>query len=237
MRFQRVQIDLNDLVVLGTFIGNQVVLERFSQVGDFTTLGSAQVISHALVEGEQRGGGTDFGTHVANRGHTRARDTIHTRSKVLHDSTGSTLDREDAGDLHVRSDLYGQRTNLQDDVLGRSPSTQFSSELDTNDLGALDFPRNVGHDIDRIGTTHTNGNHTEATGVRSMTIGTDHQTTRESVVFQDNLMDNTTARLPEADSVLCGGSLQELIDFLVDVLLRRGEEKCGRRSRVGVAEM
>lgn len=44
------------------------------------------------------------------------------------------------------------------------------------------------------------------------------QTTREGIVLQDDLMDNTGTRMPEATSIFSTSSPQEVIDFLVLLL-------------------
>lgn len=68
-------------------------------VGDFGALGSVEVVGHALVEREEGGGSTDFGTHVANGGHTGCGERFNTRATVLDDGTGSALDGQDTSDL------------------------------------------------------------------------------------------------------------------------------------------
>lgn len=103
-------------------------------------------------------------------------------------------------------------------TLGGSPAGHLAGKLNTNDLGALELPREVGHDVDRIGTADTDGNHAETTGVGSVRVGTDHHTTGESVVLQHDLVDDTRARLPETDAVLGRGGGQKVVDLLVDVL-------------------
>ena len=91
--------DFNDLVVLGTFISLQVVRKLLSIFSDFLTLGSVKVINHAVVEGEERGGCTDFSTHVTNSSHTSAGQRLNTRTLVFDDSASTTLDCEDASNL------------------------------------------------------------------------------------------------------------------------------------------
>ena len=75
------------------------MLEALSILGDFRSLGSIEVIGHTVVEGEQAGGSTNFSTHVANGGHSRARQGFNTGSIVFDDGTSSTLDGEDTSDL------------------------------------------------------------------------------------------------------------------------------------------
>ena len=42
--------------------------------------------------------------------------------------------------------------------------------------------------------------------------------TREGVVFEDDLMNDTRARFPETDTVLSTSGGQKVVDFFVDVL-------------------
>lgn len=51
-----------------------------------------------------------------------------------------------------------------------------------------------------------------------MRVGTDHQTTGESVVLQNDLVDDTGTGLPETDVVLGSSGGKEVVDFLVDVV-------------------
>jgi len=55
-----VQVDLNNLVVLGTLIGAEAVGVDTGKVGDLLALGDRQVLVHAVIEGEEGGSGTDF---------------------------------------------------------------------------------------------------------------------------------------------------------------------------------
>ena len=91
--------DLNVLVVLGALIGLEVVLELLGVLADVRTTGSIEVVDHTVVEGEEGGRRTNLSTHVADRGHTRARERLDTRTSVLDDGTSAALDREDTSDL------------------------------------------------------------------------------------------------------------------------------------------
>lgn len=123
---------------------------------------------------------------------------------VLDNRASTTLDSEDTSEL-------------EDDVLGGSPAVKSTGELDTNDLGGLELPGEVGHDIDGIGTTDTNGGHTETGGVGGVGVSADEETTGESVVLEDDLVDDTRAGLPETNVVLGAGGGKEVVDLLVDV--------------------
>lgn len=87
-------------------------------------------------------------------------------------------------------------------TLRGSPARELASEVDTDDLRALQLPGKVSHDINGISATNTASNHAETTSVRSMRVGTNHQTTRECVVLKDNLVDDTRTRTPETETVL-----------------------------------
>lgn len=50
-----------------------------------------------------------------------------------------------------------------------------------------------------------------------MRVGTDEESTGESVVLEDNLVDDTRAGLPETNVVLSARCSQEVVDLLVDV--------------------
>lgn len=101
-----VQVQVDDLVVFGILVGSQVVLEGFSVLGNVASLGGLEVAAHSLVVREDRGGGTDFGTHVTDGSHTRAREGLDTGTVVFDDSTGSTLDGQGTSD--AQDDVYGK---------------------------------------------------------------------------------------------------------------------------------
>ena len=98
--------DVDNLIVLSVLVSLQVVLEALGVIRNLRTLSSVEVVGHAVVEGEERGSGTDFSTHVADGRHTRARQGLNTRTGVLNNSAGTTLDGEDASDLE--DDIWAQ---------------------------------------------------------------------------------------------------------------------------------
>lgn len=103
-------------------------------------------------------------------------------------------------------------------TLRSGPAGQLTSQLDTNDLGGLQLPGETSHDIDSVSTTDTNGRHTKTTSVRSVGVGSDHQTTGEGVVLKNDLVDDTRARLPETNVVLGARGGKEVVDLLVDLV-------------------
>jgi hypothetical protein len=106
-------------------------------------------------------------------------------------------------------------------TLGRSPSIELSSQFHTNDLGALEFPGNVGHDINGISPTNTNCSNTKTTGFLSVRVRANHEPTGESIDFQDNLVNNPRARLPESNPVLSRARREEIVDLSVHVISAR----------------
>lgn len=113
---------------------------------------------------------------------------------------------------------FEELEELGERTLGCGPAGETASKLDTNDLGGLKLPGETSHDIDGVSSTDTNGGHTETTGVGSVRVGTDHKTTGESVVLEDDLVNDTRAGLPETDVVLGARGAKEVIDLLVDVV-------------------
>ena len=93
------QVDLDQLVVLSTLILAKVLGVGAGEVTNLLTLGSLQVVVHAVVEGEERGGGTNLSTHVTDGGHTSGREGVDTRTVVLNDGTSTTLDSQETSDL------------------------------------------------------------------------------------------------------------------------------------------
>jgi len=199
------QVDLDELVVLGTLVLTELGSVFTREVTDVLTLGGLQVVVHTVVEGEHGGGGTNLSTHVTDGTHTSAGQGVDTGAVVLNDSTSTTLDSQQTG-------------NLQDDILGGSPAGHLASQADTDDLGGLQLPGETGHDVDSVSTTDTDGSHGETTGVGGVGVSTDHQTTGESVVLQDDLVNDTGTGLPETNVVLGSGRSEEVVDLLVDVI-------------------
>lgn len=103
-------------------------------------------------------------------------------------------------------------------TLGSSPARELASQLNTNDLGSLQFPGKVGHDVNSIGTADTDSSHTETTSIGSVRVSTDQETTGEGIVLEDDLMDDTGAGTPEANVVLCARGGEEVVDLLVDLV-------------------
>jgi hypothetical protein len=198
------EVDLNELVVLDVLVGAKAVGVGAGEVTNLLSLGGSKVVVHTVVEGEDGGSGTNLSTHVADSSHTSARNSIGSRAVVLDDGTSATLDSEDISDL-------------EDNVLGGSPAVELTSQLNTNDVGGLELPVKVGHDIDSISTTNTNGGHTETTTVDSVRVSTNKKTTGETVVLEKNLVNNTGTGLPETDVVLGTSTRKEVVDLLVDV--------------------
>jgi hypothetical protein len=114
VRLELREVDLDDLVVLGVLVRAEVLLERLGVLADVGALGRVEVRAHALVVREDRGGGTDLGTHVADGGHASARERGDTLTEVLDDGARAALDGEDAG-------------NLEDDVYERDASVKEST--------------------------------------------------------------------------------------------------------------
>lgn len=68
--------------------------------------------------------------------------------------------------------------------------------MDTNNFRAFQFPWNIGHHIDGISTTNTNAQSTQTTAIWRMRVGADHQQAGETVVLENDLMDNARTWFP-----------------------------------------
>lgn len=93
------EVDLNPLVILTTLVRLKVVVKLLGVLRNGRTVGGLEVAAHSVVEGEERGGGTNFSSHVTDGSHTGTRERLDTRTVVLNDSTSTTLDSEDTGNL------------------------------------------------------------------------------------------------------------------------------------------
>jgi hypothetical protein len=223
VRLELAQVDLDHLVVLGTLVGLELLGVSASKVTNVRTLGGRKVLVHGLVEGEDGGGGSNLSTHVADGSHSSGGQSVDTRSGVFDDRTSSTLDSEDTSQLqddvcHSISSRFQTSRGYIKLTLRSGPALELTSKLDTNDIRGLELPRKSSHDIDGVSTTDTDGSHTETTSVRSVGIRSNQETSRESVVLQDDLVNDTRARTPETKSVLGARRRQEVVHLLVDGL-------------------
>ena len=204
------QVNLDDLVevLLGTRIHlgvtGQMLGDAVGKLRHIGTARGAQVAGHAFVVAEGRGRGPDFGAHVADGALSGAAHRVGALAKVLDDAAGSALHGEDAG-------------HLEDDVLGAGPPAHLTGQLDADQLGELELPRHAGHDVHGVGTTHTDGDHAEATRIHGVAVRADHHAAGEGVILKHHLVDDAGPRLPEADAVLVGHGLEEIVDLVVPV--------------------
>ena len=205
VRLQGGQVQFDDLVVFSVSVGSQEAFPVLvSGVGDLASSGGSQIILHTVIVGEQGGSGANLCAHVANGGHPGAADAVDAGAEVLDDRTGSSLHRQDA-------------SHLQDHVLGAGPAFQRASQLHADDFRTLQFPRYVGHHVNGVGAAHADAEAAQTAAVWRVRIGADHQQAGESVVLEDDLMDDAGAWVPETDAVLGAGRLQEVVHLLVDV--------------------
>ena len=71
----------------------------------------------------------------------------------------------------------------------------------------------------------------QAAAVGGVGIGSDHEESGEAVVLEDDLMNDATARFPEAESELLRGRGEEFVDFAVDVV---GTRQISRTAITGL---
>lgn len=122
---QSVEVNLNQSVIVAPLISSKQLLLHLAGIGsNVATVGGFKIAFHAVVEWEDRGGGANLCTHVADGAHASAGDGIHSRTVVLYNGPSATLDGQDVG-------------HFQDDILGRGPSSQGSGQLDSNHLESI----------------------------------------------------------------------------------------------------
>ena len=67
MRLKLRQIELNEFVVLSTFVFSEFLGIHPGEFSYLRSLGSCKVVVHAVIEAKKRCGGTNFSTHVTWR--------------------------------------------------------------------------------------------------------------------------------------------------------------------------
>ncbi len=182
-------------------IGGQFTCNGIGQISHVTAVRGAQVALHGSVVGKRGGGGANFSTHITDGTFTGTGKGGSPFAEVLDNSSRSTLHRQDA-------------CHLEDHVLGRSPAVEFAGQLHTDEFRKFQFPGHAGHYVNGIRTAYTDGHHAQTAGVHRVRVRTDHHTSREGVVFQNHLVDNTCTGLPEANAVFVGDRSQEVEDLV-----------------------
>jgi hypothetical protein len=71
-----------------------------------------------VVVGEERGGGADLSTHVANGSHTSAREALDARAEIFDNGASTTLDGKDASNLkdNVWEEVRESRTEARNNA-------------------------------------------------------------------------------------------------------------------------
>ena len=155
---------------------------------------------HAVRENGARG--ADLGAHIADRGLAGAGEVLRAGAEIFEDGVGAAFDGQQAGEL-------------EDHVLGRGPALERAGQPHADQARHPQLPGHARHHVHRIGAAHTDGQHAHTARVGRMGIRPDHHAARERVVLQDDLMDDTGTRLPEADAVAGCRRGQEIIDFRI----------------------
>ncbi len=93
---------------------------------------------------------------------TCAGDAVNSRSEVLDDGHGASLDSQDAG-------------QLEDHVLGAVPVVELPGQLHTNPLGALEIPENVRHNVHGVSATNTDAETAQTCAIGGVRVSFNHQ--------------------------------------------------------------
>src|SRR6185312_833875 len=116
---------------------------------------------HFLVVGEYGAGRTDLGAHIIDGAFAGGAEAVGAFAEIFYDSAGSAFYGEDAGDF-------------EDDVFRGGPAAEFTGEFYADEFGHLEFPGEAGHNVNCVCAAYADGDHSEASGVGGMGVGTDH---------------------------------------------------------------
>ena len=208
MRFNLRKVDFNNLVVESRRICQHLIIStefgciHLCERCNFFTACLAEILAGILVEWEDRACGTQFGSHVTDGGLAGGRDAVQSLAEVFEDGVGSAL--------------YGKNAeDFENHILRSGPTREFACKMHTDEAWHLEFPRLTGQHIYGISTTYTYCHHAETAGIRSMRISTHHHTSRECIVFEHYLMDDSGTWSPETDMVFLRNRLQEVVNLLI----------------------
>jgi hypothetical protein len=113
------------------------------------------------------------------------------------------------------------------------PSAELASEFNADDLWTLQFPWHASHGVNRISSANSDAQHAHASSIWCVRVCADNQATRafrsqqvwpatdsivksrnsQSVVLQDNRVNNTRTWLPEPNAVFLRGTAEEVVDL------------------------
>ncbi|MBS1272441.1 MAG: hypothetical protein MAGBODY4_01586 [Candidatus Marinimicrobia bacterium] len=197
MRLKVRQVDFVNLVVIifriffDIVIGTEVFFVFLRQGRNFRALRRIEVFDHPLIEGEDRGCGADFRTHIGNGAFPRATYRAGARTEVFDNFSGAALDGQ-------------QISHFENDIFGSGPAVEFTFEVNSDEFRHSQQPRLAHHHIHSIGTADTNSDHPKSAGIGGVAVRSDHHTAGKGIVFEHHLVDNTGSRFPESDPVFLG---------------------------------
>ena len=165
-------------VGLDLLVGPQVMGDRLGGIGRVLPAGGPQVAGRGVVVGEQGGGGADLGPHIADGGLAGGRQAAGPWAQVFNNGPRAALHGEDPG-------------HLEDHVLGRRPAGEFAGEVDADQLRPPHVEREAGHNVHRVRSAHPDGHHGQPTGIGGVAVGADHHPTREGVLLENDLVDDS----------------------------------------------
>src|SRR5690606_20166510 len=156
-------------------------------------------------------GSSYFSAHVTYSTFTGCTHRVGTFAKIFNDGTCTTF--------------YSKLScHPKDHIFCRRPAIELASQLNTYNPGHFQFPGQTSHHIHCIGATHTNRNHTQATCIGCVRVGTDHHTTGKCIVLKYHLVNDTCARFPETDSIFIGNGSEKIVNLLINFI------RCGKVS-------
>ena len=201
-RLQRVEVDLNGLLVLG--IGVCLIEDRLPLAA------ALEVSLGHLVHGEDAVLGTGLNGHVADAQAVVHGQGGHTRAGELHGLIQGTVHTDHADDV-------------EDEVLAADAGTELALEDELDGGGHLEPCHAGGHTGGHIGGAHTGGECTQCTVGAGVAVGADDAVTRRHDAFfgQEGVLHAHLAHIVEIEDIVLIGKLAALLGLLraLDVLV------------------
>ena len=153
-------------------------------------------------EREERSRRPNLSSHVANRRHPRATQTLHPRPVILNNIPCTPPNRKSP-------------SKVQNNILRTRPPAQPPLQPHPPHLRRLQLPRRIHQRIHSIRAPHANRYRSQPPRIRRMTIRPQHHQPRRRVILKHSLMYNPRPRRPKLNPILLRRALQKVINLLI----------------------
>ena len=201
-RFERGQVDLVVLVVVGILVRRQGVELIFATL-------ARQKPSYRVVRRKHRGGRAEFSAHVGDHVAVHRAEMGQTRSVVLDDAANAAV--------HIVAAQH-----LQNHVLGADPVRQAAAEPHSHDLRHLQVERPAGHCQRDFETAGADRQHAHGAGCAAVAVRTQQRTAGSTEAFHVYGMTHTRTRAAEPHAETPAGAAQkQMIIRILEVGLQQ----------------